>query len=111
MIFKNIYTYIFHHFVDFCYFVAFVGYQLHLDSTFRHSIVFSGQVYLLFISADAAGVCWPLESGGGAAAAAGGLHCGPAQLRGGITLPDAAMRERSAGGGEAFAVSVSTGID
>lgn len=82
-----------------------------LYSLNRHYVVFSGQVYLLFISADTAGVCWPLESGGGAAAAAGGLHCGPAQLRGGITLPDAAVRERSAGGGEAFAVSVLTCSD
>lgn len=78
---------------------------MHLGSTSRLFIVFSGQVYLFSTSADAVGVCWPLESGGGAAAAAGGLHCGPAQLCGGVTLPDATVRERSASGGEAFAVS------
>lgn len=60
---------------------------------------------MLSTSLDAARVCWPLESGGGAPAAAGGLHCGAAQLRGGVALPDAAVRECAAGGGEAFAVS------
>lgn len=61
--------------------------------------------FVVVSSTDTAGVCGPLEPGGGAAATAGGLHRGTAELRGGLAVPDATVRERPAGGGEAFAVS------